>query len=88
MIHVRDLEFRYTEGQFRLRVPCFDVERDETVALVGPSGSGKTTLLNLIAGIVTPERGTIQSNGVDAGDQVQQRRQTAYGRSVPLLEPP
>src|SRR5262245_50808084 len=28
-------------------------------ALVGPSGSGKTTVLNLIAGLLTPSRGTI-----------------------------
>ena len=32
----------------------------ERVAIAGPSGSGKTTLLHLIAGILTPLRGTIQ----------------------------
>jgi molybdate transport system ATP-binding protein len=29
------------------------------LALVGPSGGGKTTLLNMVAGLVTPERGRI-----------------------------
>ena len=28
-------------------------------ALFGPSGSGKTTLVNMIAGLVTPDRGRI-----------------------------
>ena len=32
----------------------------EMVALQGPSGSGKTTLLLLIAGLLKPDRGTIQ----------------------------
>jgi molybdate transport system ATP-binding protein len=32
-------------------------------ALVGPSGSGKTTVLNLIAGLLTPDSGTITLNG-------------------------
>ncbi|MBP2296166.1 ABC-F family ATP-binding cassette domain-containing protein [Azospirillum rugosum] len=31
----------------------------ERVAVVGPNGSGKTTLLNLIAGRITPIRGTV-----------------------------
>ena len=37
-----------------------NVSRGERVAIVGPSGSGKTTLLHLIAGILTPDRGTIR----------------------------
>jgi ABC-type lipoprotein export system ATPase subunit len=65
MIRISDLEFRYREGEFRLRVPSLAIERGETAAFVGPSGSGKTTLLNLVAGIVTPERGTIESNGTE-----------------------
>jgi len=64
MIEVRDLEFRYGEGGFRLSVPELDVERGSKTACIGPSGSGKTTLLNLIAGIITPQRGRVVTNGV------------------------
>ena len=39
------------------------VAEGERVAIVGPSGSGKTTLLHLIAGILTPARGTIRVLG-------------------------
>jgi ABC-type sugar transport system ATPase subunit len=35
----------------------------EFVAMFGPAGAGKTTTLNLIAGIVTPTRGTIKIAG-------------------------
>ncbi len=64
MIEVRDLEFRYGEGEFRLSIPELDVERGSKTACIGPSGSGKTTLLNLIAGIITPQRGRVVTNGV------------------------
>ena len=59
MIRIKDLEFHYRIGDFRLRIPDFVLSKGERVAVIGPSGSGKTTLLNLIAGIMTPMNGTI-----------------------------
>ncbi len=59
MLCVRDLRFRYREGDFTLAVPELRVQPGETVAVIGPSGSGKTTLLNLIAGIATPQQGSV-----------------------------
>lgn len=40
-------------------MPDWEVEQGERIFLFGPSGSGKTTLLNLLAGILTPDKGTI-----------------------------
>jgi putative ABC transport system ATP-binding protein len=65
MIAIRHLDFKYSEGNFRLRVPEFAVARSERVAVIGPSGSGKTTLLNLIAGILTPVNGKVEVNGLE-----------------------
>jgi len=55
------------KGQ-RVRAVCevnLAVAAGELVALVGPTGSGKTTLLRLIAGLETPDAGTIWLEGVD-----------------------
>ena len=41
----------------------FSLEPAEHLALRGESGSGKTTFLNLIAGILAPDRGSIQLDG-------------------------
>ena len=59
MIRIKDLEFHYRTGEFRLTIPEFAVRESEKVAVIGPSGSGKTTLLNLIAGIMTPLAGVV-----------------------------
>ncbi len=64
-IDIRDLDFRYGEGDFRLRIPALTVAPAETVAVIGPSGTGKTTLLNLIAGIAVPDAGRIIVGGAD-----------------------
>lgn len=42
----------------------FRMAAGEQVALSGDSGSGKTTFLHLIAGIVVPDSGTIELDGV------------------------
>jgi ABC-type nitrate/sulfonate/bicarbonate transport system ATPase subunit len=40
------------------------VETDEFLCIIGPSGCGKTTLLKMIAGLVAPDSGTIEIDGV------------------------
>lgn len=65
MIVCREICFRYPGDSFELRVDSLVVAKGETVALVGPSGCGKTTLLNLIAGILVPEAGRVEVNGVE-----------------------
>ena len=42
-----------------------DIEPVEFFALLGPSGSGKTTTLRMIAGLDTPDEGTLCVDGVD-----------------------
>lgn len=42
-----------------------ELERGEVVALLGPNGSGKTTTFYAIAGLVTPEGGTVTVDGQD-----------------------
>lgn len=44
----------------------FGAASGEALAVVGPNGSGKTSLLRLIAGLLTPARGSIVLEGGEA----------------------
>ncbi len=46
-----------------LRDICFDVEPGESMAIVGANGSGKSTLLKIIAGVMFPHSGSVETNG-------------------------
>ena len=52
----------------------FTVPAGSLTALLGPSGSGKSTLLRAIAGLDTPDTGTITINGVDVTGVPPQQR--------------
>lgn len=52
----------------------FSLGAGEQVALRGESGSGKTTFLNLIAGILAPDSGRIEVDGVDMAALGEARR--------------
>jgi len=41
------------------------VRRGEIRGIIGPNGAGKTTLFNMLAGVMRPDTGTVQLDGVD-----------------------
>ena len=57
-----------------------DVEHGEFVSIVGAMGSGKSTLLSLIAGLTTPDAGT-----VSIGGETDTRRPARRGVRLPEL---
>lgn len=42
------------------------IDRGEIVALLGPNGAGKTTFASIVAGVRTPDEGTVSVCGLDA----------------------
>lgn len=85
MIQISKLHFRYSEGDFALRVADLAVARGETVAMIGPSGSGKTTLLGLIAGIRTPQTGEIRTADRNLSELDETGRRDFRIRSIGLI---
>ena len=61
-LKVDNIAFRYDEESL-FQGLSFDVAAGEFVSILGPSGCGKSTILNLLAGILTPEGGSMAVDG-------------------------
>jgi lipopolysaccharide export system ATP-binding protein len=63
------LRIEHLRKSYRKKVVIRDfsmhLDRGEVVALLGPNGSGKTTTFYAVAGLVTPEGGTVTVDGKD-----------------------
>jgi ABC-2 type transport system ATP-binding protein len=75
----------------RFATPAVDgldltVAAGELYALLGPNGAGKTTTLRMVAGLVTPDAGTIEVFGVDVcADPRAAKRMIAWLPDEPML---
>jgi sulfate transport system ATP-binding protein len=77
MIEVRAVRKQF--GEFvALRDVDLRVGKGELVALLGPSGSGKTTLLRVIAGLETPDSGSVAFGDGDATHISPRDRQVGF----------
>jgi sulfate transport system ATP-binding protein len=55
-----------------------DIASGSLTALLGPSGGGKSTLLRVIAGLESPDTGTVLINGADATRLSPQKRNVGF----------
>jgi len=73
LITVDNLSFGYTASRV-VKDISMSVDAGEYVGLIGPNGSGKSTLLQLILGLHTPDRGTVDLFGHPADEFVDRER--------------
>ncbi len=62
MLHTKGLQYQF-KGSQTLSFPDIHCEKGDNLLILGQSGCGKTTLLNLLAGLLTAQRGEINING-------------------------
>src|SRR3954469_17369255 len=55
-----------------------DIPAGSLTALLGPSGGGKSTLLRIIAGLESPDEGTVEIAGADSTNLPPQRRNVGF----------
>lgn len=80
-LRLRDVSFRYTaERHFAVKRVSLVIPAGSIVGLIGANGSGKTTLVDLVSGLLIPESGRVEIDGVplDEGNIATWQSNIAY----------
>lgn len=59
MIQTHKLTFQYNSEATLFKFPDISLDKGGSLLIIGQSGIGKTTLLHLLAGLLSPQSGTI-----------------------------
>jgi ABC-type multidrug transport system ATPase subunit len=70
VIRVADLHKQYSRGKVHaVRGVSFDVHRGRVLGLIGPDGAGKTSIIQILAGVLSADRGHASIGGIDVRRQ-------------------
>lgn len=77
MINIKGLRKKFGSLQV-LNDLTLDIPSGQATGIVGPNGSGKTTLIKHLLGLVKPDEGSIEINGVHLNGSYEYRRDIGY----------
>ena len=60
-----DSLYKQFSGVCAVDLVSFEAQKGEIIALLGPNGAGKSTLMNMLAGLLTPNGGSIEITGCE-----------------------
>ncbi len=89
ILKVKNLKKSYSQAESSpLEVICstsFEIHKGETVAITGQSGSGKSTLMALLAGLDSPDSGSIVLEGQDINQMNEDRLARFRGEKIGVI---
>lgn len=83
VLDAREVSLTFANGVRALEEVSLSISAGEFVSIVGPSGCGKSTFLRLVAGLLSPTRGSIQLQGLAPAEF----RRKAHGVSFVFQQP-
>lgn len=85
MIRLEHVSKSYDGGEtLAVRDLSLEIPSGQIFGLLGPNGAGKSTLLNMIVGVLSPDTGRIEVDGIDlAKDPIGVKRRLCYVSDSP-----
>ena len=70
-IELKNLFYRYPESEsLTIQNICMKIKKGDSIGLIGKSGAGKTTLVDMLLGLLIPEKGNIEVDGMSIYDNI------------------
>lgn len=77
MIHIKNINKRFKKLKALDDISA-EFNKGQVISLIGPNGSGKTTLIKSILGLVKPDSGDIDFDGMPIKEDVAYRKKIGY----------
>lgn len=85
-LEINDLLFKWENKEvFKLKIKKLEVEKKKRIIIFGKSGSGKSTLLNLISGILSPIKGSLNINNVEINKLSQKKKDEFRANNIGVI---
>ncbi|MFN3918188.1 MAG: ABC transporter ATP-binding protein [Flavobacteriales bacterium] len=84
MLKVNNITYKYNPGEL-ITFPDFVLTKGEHALMLGQSGCGKTTLLHLIAGMLSPDSGSVEIDGTEIGNLSPAEKDWFRGRNIGIV---
>jgi energy-coupling factor transport system ATP-binding protein len=68
-LEIKDVSFSYNQKRMALKHVDLSVHQGEWVAVLGHNGSGKSTLAKTIVGLLQPQEGSIEIDGIRLSEE-------------------
>ena len=85
-LEINNLFFKWKNKEgFKLKIQRLTVENKKKIFIFGKSGSGKSTLLNLVSGILSPTKGTINVNSIEINKLSQKKKDEFRANNIGVI---
>lgn len=85
MLQVNNLTHTFDKKTNVLENISFNIKEGEIVAIMGKSGAGKSTLLNIVAGFLTPIKGSIKINNIEIGNLRTKEKEKFFRKNIGVV---
>jgi subfamily B ATP-binding cassette protein MsbA len=63
-VELKDVNYSYDSSQVLFNINM-NIPKNKSIGIVGESGAGKTTIFDILTGMLTPQSGKINIDGID-----------------------
>lgn len=86
MIEIKNIQMNYGKKQV-LKDISFEAAEGKIIGILGANGAGKSTLFSILAGLVSPKKGSFLLDGQDMQKSSLRNKMVAYvPQDMPLIE--
>ena len=84
MLKSNSIQFTY-DGEKKFKFPDLNINSGESLLVLGESGVGKTTFIQILAGLLKPSSGSLESNSINYSSLSSKKMDEFRGKNIGMI---